>query len=160
MQKAKNDGTQPLALAGIGTRFLALVIDTLVLAALRFVLMLALAPQTAMAELVAAFVLDIATTVPYYWYFWTRRAGQTPGKSLLRIRVVSEHGAPLDDRAALLRVLGYYLGQLSLGLGFVWAAFNREQQGWHDKLARSLVVTSDGPARFFPREPGTGGHQN
>ena len=149
MQKAEYAAARPLAT--IGTRFLSLVIDTLVLAVLRFALMLLLAPQSLAAELLAAFVLDIATTVPYYWYFWTRRGGQTPGKSMLRIRVIGADGELLNDRAALLRVLGYYLGQLSLGLGFVWAAFDREQQGWHDKLARSLVVTSEGPARIFPQ---------
>ena len=120
---------QPAPLAGIAARFLSLVIDTLILAVLRFALMLVLSPQSAGAELLTAFVLDIATTTPYYWYFWTRKAGQTPGKSMLRIRVISVSGDTLDDRAALLRVLGYYLGQLSLGLGFVWAAFDREQQG-------------------------------
>ena len=149
MQEAGHTEARPLA--GIAARFLSLVIDTLILAVLRFALMLVLSPQSAGAELLTAFVLDIATTTPYYWYFWTRKAGQTPGKSMLRIRVISVSGDTLDDRAALLRVLGYYLGQLSLGLGFVWAAFDREQQGWHDKLARSLVVTSDEPARFFPQ---------
>ena len=149
MQKVEHVAARPLAT--IGTRFLSLVIDTLVLAVLRLALMLLLAPQSLAAELLAAFVLDIATTVPYYWYFWTRRGGQTPGKSLLRIRVIGVDGELLTDRAALLRVLGYYLGQMSLGLGFVWAAFDRDQQGWHDKLARSLVVTSDEPARIFPQ---------
>ena len=150
MQQAPYDGTPPLA--GIGTRFLALVIDTIILAVLRLFLMILLAPQTLAQEFLLALVLDIGTTVPYYWYFWTRVGGQTPGKSLLRIRVMSESGTDLSDRQALLRVLGYYLGQLSIGLGFVWAAFNREQQGWHDKLAHSLVVTSDLPARLIPRQ--------
>lgn len=145
----EHDGA--LTRAGIGTRFLSLVIDTLILAVLRFFMMFSLSPQTVLAELVTAFVLDVVTTVPYYWYFWTRKGGQTPGKSMLRIRVISESGGLLNDREALLRVLGYYLGQLSLGLGFVWAAFNSDQQGWHDKLAHSLVVTSDEPARIFPQ---------
>ena len=146
-------------LAGIGTRFLSLIIDTIILAVLRLFLMILLAPQTLAQELVLALILDVGTTVPYYWYFWTRAGGQTPGKSLLRIRVVSEDGGELTDRAALLRVLGYYLGQLSIGLGFVWAAFNRQQQGWHDKLARSLVVTSDQPARLIPRQVTSGPRQ-
>ena len=150
MQKIKPEGS--LALAGIGQRFLALVLDTLILAVLRFAMMFSLSPQTMAQELALALVLDVATTVPYYWYFWTRRGGQTPGKSMLRIRVISESGAVLNDREALLRVLGYYLGQLSMGLGYVWAAFDRQQQGWHDKLAHSLVVTSDEPARFFPQQ--------
>ncbi len=150
MQKVPYDDTPPLA--GIGTRFLALVIDTIILAVLRLFLMILLAPQTLAQEFMLALILDIGTTVPYYWYFWTRAGGQTPGKSLLRIRVMAEGGEDLSDRQALLRVLGYYLGQLSIGLGFVWAAFNREQQGWHDKLAHSLVVASDQPARLIPRQ--------
>lgn len=155
MQKVSHNGTPQLA--GIGARLLSLIIDTIILAVLRLFLMVLLAPQTLAQELMLALVLDIGTTVPYYWYFWTRTGGQTPGKSLLRIRVISEEGGDLNDRAALLRVLGYYLGQLSIGLGFVWAAFNRQQQGWHDKLAHSLVVTSDEPARLVPRQRMTEG---
>lgn len=154
MEKVRFDDTP--VLAGIGTRFLSLVIDTIILAVLRLFLMMLLAPQSLAQELLLALVLDIGTTVPYYWYFWTRTGGQTPGKSLLRIRVISVRGEDLNDREALLRVFGYYLGQLSIGLGFVWAAFNREQQGWHDKLAGSVVVASDNPARLIPRQTLTG----
>jgi uncharacterized RDD family membrane protein YckC len=38
------------------------------------------------------------------------------------------------------RYLCYYLSSLLLGLGFIWVAFDSRKQGWHDKLAGTLVV--------------------
>ena len=40
----------------------------------------------------------------------------------------------------LLRYLGYYVSLLPVGLGFFWIGLDRRKQGWHDKLAGTLVV--------------------
>ncbi len=38
------------------------------------------------------------------------------------------------------RYLGYYLSILGLGLGFFWIMWDKRKQGWHDKLAGTLVI--------------------
>ena len=38
------------------------------------------------------------------------------------------------------RYLAYYLSMLPLFAGFFWVAFDPRKQGWHDKLANTLVV--------------------
>jgi len=45
------------------------------------------------------------------------------------------------------RYLAYYLSMIPLFLGFVWVAFDGRKQGWHDKLAGTVVV------RKMNREP-------
>ena len=64
----------------------------------------------------------------------------TFGKRLLGIRVVDEYGEPLDRQRAASRNLGKILSYLPLSLGFIWILFDKKRQGWHDKMARTLVV--------------------
>lgn len=83
---------------------------------------------------------------------WTRW-GCTPGKLLLELRVVD---ASSGDRPgwvqAVIRYVGYIVSALPLGLGFVWAAFDRDGRALHDKLAGTRVVRIE--ERVLPlREP-------
>jgi len=38
------------------------------------------------------------------------------------------------------RYFGYYISGIPLGLGIIWVAFDKRKQGWHDKLAGTVVV--------------------
>jgi uncharacterized RDD family membrane protein YckC len=58
----------------------------------------------------------------------------------VRIRVVNEDGSRLGYRRAFLRWLGYLLCDLTLDLGYLWAAFDPRKQGLHDKVCRTIVV--------------------
>jgi uncharacterized RDD family membrane protein YckC len=72
--------------------------------------------------------------------FWITRQA-TPGKMLIRARIVdADSGQPLTRRQAIVRYLGYYVSLLGLGLGFLWVAWDRRKQGWHDKLAGTVVI--------------------
>lgn len=66
--------------------------------------------------------------------------GQTFGKMALRIKVLREDGSPLGYRKAFLRWLGYLLCDLTLDLGYLWAAFDPRKQGLHDRLCGTVVV--------------------
>lgn len=80
-------------------------------------------------------------------FFWVKFLG-TPGKLLLHCRVVhAETGQPLGVGRALLRYLGYYISLLTFMLGFLWIAWDRRKQGFHDKIANSVVVVFDGKER-------------
>lgn len=71
---------------------------------------------------------------------WLARSA-TPGKLLIGAQIVDANtGAALAWPQALLRYLGYYLAAIPLLLGIVWVAFDTRKQGWHDKLARTVVV--------------------
>jgi len=78
---------------------------------------------------------------PAFYYVYLHGAfGQTFGKMALRIKVVNEDGSPLDYRKAFLRWLGYFLCDLTLDLGYLWAAFDLRKQGLHDKVCKTIVV--------------------
>jgi uncharacterized RDD family membrane protein YckC len=69
------------------------------------------------------------------------RTGQSLGKRILGIRIVRENGLPFGVGAAVTRhVAGYLLSAIGAFLGFAWILWDRKQQGWHDKLARTIVV--------------------
>jgi len=75
-----------------------------------------------------------------YVYFYMRR-GQSFGKRFIGVRVVRIDGRPLDYQTALLRhIVGYPLSILFFGLGIVWVLWDGRRQGWHDKLAKTVVV--------------------
>jgi uncharacterized RDD family membrane protein YckC len=75
----------------------------------------------------------------YFLFFWVM-TGFTPGKGLLGLRIVRTDGRPVKLGAALLRLAGYLLSALGLFVGFVWIMVDRRRQGWHDKLARTVVI--------------------
>ena len=81
--------------------------------------------------------------VIYQWYFLTQHNGQTPGKSMMKIRVIKTTGEPLDAATVIVRYVGYYINSIAVMIGWVWALFDSEHQGWHDKLASTYVVRVD-----------------
>lgn len=73
------------------------------------------------------------------------RYGATPGKMAMSAQIVdADTGEALTLPASLLRYVGYFLSAIPLGLGFLWVGFDRRKQGWHDKLANSVVVRPAG----------------
>jgi uncharacterized RDD family membrane protein YckC len=59
-----------------------------------------------------------------------------------RIVDAASGGAPTLARLVT-RYLAYLVSALPLFLGFVWIAIDRRRQGWHDKIARTMVVYED-----------------
>ncbi|NJD32504.1 MAG: RDD family protein [Gammaproteobacteria bacterium] len=72
--------------------------------------------------------------------FWIARQA-TPGKMLIHARIVdAETGEPPTRAQAIRRYVGYYVSLFGIGLGFFWVAWDRRKQGWHDKLAGTVVI--------------------
>lgn len=72
--------------------------------------------------------------------FWLYRQA-TPGKMLVGVKVVDARtGGRLSPGQAIGRYLAYFVSILPLGLGLLWVAFDARKQGWHDKLAGTVVV--------------------
>lgn len=72
--------------------------------------------------------------------FWTHRQA-TPGKMVVGARVVdADTGERPSTRQCLVRYAGYFLSSFVFGLGLIWVGIDRRKQGWHDKLAGTVVV--------------------
>ena len=97
-----------------------------------------------------------------YHVLFTVFVGQTPGKALLGLRVVTLEGRRVPFFRALLRVAAYVLSALPLYLGFLWVFVDDRRQAWHDKLVGTLVIytwAARPDERFLVREMGQIGLQ-
>jgi hypothetical protein len=72
--------------------------------------------------------------------------GQTLGKKLLSIRVVTISGSTPTFSRALLRWFGFIFSLVPLGLGLALVALDLRKQGLHDKIAETYVIPEDPPA--------------
>ncbi|MRR16966.1 MAG: RDD family protein [Deltaproteobacteria bacterium] len=79
--------------------------------------------------------------IAYFTYF-QGLGGRTPGKKLLGLQVVSVDGRPISFGVAFLRSVGYLVSSLlfTIPLGYIWAAFDKRKQAWHDKIAGTVVI--------------------
>lgn len=76
--------------------------------------------------------------------FWEYKLA-TPGKMAISARIVdADSGARPSPKQWIFRYLGYCASTLPLGFGFLWIAFDSRKQGWHDKLANTVVIFSGG----------------
>ena len=90
----------------------------------------------------ADFILSWVAPAVAVVLFWLYRQA-TPGKMLVSARVVdAKTGNSLSVGQSIGRYLAYFVSTIPLCLGFLWIAFDLRKQGWHDKLAGTVVVRS------------------
>lgn len=89
-------------------------------------------------------IISIILVLVYYIYYFTKKDGQTPGKSAMGIRVIKTYGNDLGAWDAIWRnIIGYAISSLVILLGFIWSLFDDKRQTWHDKMASTVVVKKD-----------------
>ncbi len=130
---------------GFGKRLVAAVIDLLIFAAFVnilqfFVFRNGFLPQQ-QAEAMKLLFSSLCG-LAYYTIMWARFDGATIGKKILKIKIVNNDGTELTDRAVVIRFIGYILSALPLLLGFFWIIWDRNKQGWHDKIAKTRVISA------------------
>ncbi|MFN8372485.1 MAG: RDD family protein [Anaerolineae bacterium] len=131
-EKSKHD--TELELATINSRFVALIIDSI----LAGIVCGFLGAVSGRGEL--GFLSYFIVQTAYQWYFLINRDGQTPGKSAMNIRVVKVDGSALNTNDVILRSIGYQINHLLLGLGWLTATADPNYQGIQDKMAKTYVV--------------------
>ena len=89
--------------------------------------------------LIGHVIMGLFISAVYFTYFHGA-IGQTPGKIMLKLKVTRITGRNLSYGDAFLRWIGYIISGVFLYLGFIWAAFDGKKQGWHDKIAGTVVV--------------------
>jgi uncharacterized RDD family membrane protein YckC len=68
--------------------------------------------------------------------------GQTAGKRILRIRVVSLYHKKLGLWHCFERSLGYFTSALEFGFGFIQAIWNPNRMALHDKIGDTIVINT------------------
>ena len=142
--------TPPLTLStpeyvGFGPRFGAFIIDSIVVLPLLIgVIITAYRHMDSGLEMLLAggdnLWINYGIPAGFTLVFWLIKAA-TPGKLVVRAKIVDADslGKPAPWQLAV-RYIGYYVSLLPLGLGFLWITWDPRKQGWHDKLARTLVI--------------------
>ena len=65
----------------------------------------------------------------------------TPGKMIFKATIVdAKTGGKPTLKQWIIRYLGYIISTIPLGLGYFWVAFDKKKQGFHDKLAKTVVI--------------------
>jgi uncharacterized RDD family membrane protein YckC len=142
MEDAKNN----VVYAGFWLRFCAMIIDSIL-----FILLLIPLPliygfgqylnsgplsYLGVWHILLELILPITLTI----LLWLRFSA-TPGKMFLKLKIVDiKTSGPINFRQALIRYIGYLPSFYCLLLGILWVAFDKQKQGWHDKLASTAVI--------------------
>ncbi|MET0981770.1 MAG: RDD family protein [Telluria sp.] len=95
------------------------------------------------ADFVISYVIPAILVIA----LWSK-LGSTPGKMAIGATIVDARtGGKPTVTQFIIRYVGYYLSLLGFFLGFFWIGIDARKQGWHDKLAGTVVVR---------RKPGAG----
>lgn len=82
------------------------------------------------------YVVPICATV----WFWLKYLA-TPGKMATKLKVVDAvSGKKMSTGQAIGRYFAYIPATLPLGIGLIWVGIDKKKQGWHDKLAGTVVI--------------------
>jgi len=150
-------GGQQVRYGGFWIRFVAVFIDGIIVSIPVFILGFILGLATAVASNASGNsnssganaattgvgllidLLGLVVSISYFVYFWGR--GQTLAMRLFHLRVAdATTGQPIGYGRAALRYVGYFLSAIVCYIGLIWAAFDSRKQGWHDKIASTVVL--------------------
>lgn len=128
--------------AGFWIRILAAIIDTLILFVAIIPIAIILGWNNTFSSGMNSggdWLWQLITAI-FYIFCWIKFAG-TPGKRLLRLKVLDEQtGNHVTVGQGIIRYIGYIPATLVLFIGLIWVAFDPKKQGWHDKMAKTVVV--------------------
>jgi len=82
----------------------------------------------------------VVVVTALYFTCFVAVTGQTPGKMVLGLKVVPVEDGIMTFGMAFLRWTGYIVSSFFFYLGFIWIAFDSRKQGWHDKIAGTVVI--------------------
>ncbi len=122
--------------AGVGSRFVATIIDSIVLNVF-------FGSQRARSFMHGRWV-EMGTRNGWVDFLYAAILiaifSATIGKLIMNLQVVRTDGSKVTFWRALGREFAKILSGIPLGLGFLWALWDEKGQTWHDKIADTLVV--------------------
>jgi uncharacterized RDD family membrane protein YckC len=139
--------------AGFVTRMIAFIIDSLILSVIAFFALasiewlvnafqinqlLGLLDFSPQVRAIVGTVIYLALVVTYNMGLWLL-TGQTIGKRIMGVRILRTSGERINFWNALRRQIGYVISGI-LFLGYIWILFDNRRQGFHDKMAGTIVV--------------------
>jgi uncharacterized RDD family membrane protein YckC len=121
--------------AGFWIRFVAALIDGIILSMASGVLMLLLGSDSVLAN-----VIGMGIGIAYAVYFETGPSQATLGKQLMNIYIVDENYQKIDSGKSIGRYFAKILSAIILLIGYIMAGFDSKKQALHDKIVKTYVV--------------------
>ena len=138
--------------AGFWIRFVAVLIDGIILFVVDSILNFAVLGTsamrfatnpaevgTAMSGLGLIWLISVAIQCGYETYF-IGKMGATPGKMALGLKVVRADGSPVDYARAAGRFFAKILSYIILCIGFIMAGFDAQKRALHDMICDTRVI--------------------
>ena len=139
-------------LAGVGQRLASYLVDAVVLSIIYIALIFlfgvqieeeAIAGGDFSTAFSAVYILMAAIAIGYYTYFFGN--GQTPGMKLVEIKLIRVDGVePVGYKKGFFRWVGMEISGMIFLLGYLWILIDKNKQGWHDKIAGTVVIRDRG----------------
>jgi len=147
-----------------GGRFLAYIVDALIVGAILVVMTIVLSivlvgaataggrsnPATVGIGVFGTFafiILVLVVSIGYFPYFWAK-SGQTPGMRPFHLYIVRDSdGGKISGAQAFVRLLGMWVSAAVVYLGYVWIFIDARRRGWHDLIAGTVVIEKANPPR-------------
>ncbi len=130
--------------AGFGVRFLATILDTIWMYGIIYAVLwgifkinpLVPGSNYTSTQLFFEYIIPFIIVMGCWIY-----SAATPGKYMLKLTIVdSETGAKVPASRLVIRYIGYFIAFIPLGLGFLSIIWDKKRQGWHDKMAKTVVI--------------------
>jgi uncharacterized RDD family membrane protein YckC len=140
--------------AGFWIRFLARFIDGMILGMAGLILRIPLLLMLGMgmgrgysfgmtpalgAAMGVSLLVNVLLGMAYEVYFVSTR-GATPGKMALGLKIVRADGSPVDAGLALGRYFAHWISGITLGIGYIMAAFDSQKRALHDRICETRVI--------------------
>jgi len=126
--------------AGFWIRFVAVLIDGILIGLINWVIGLLLQNTLGDAAANIALVISIGLSIGYY-VVYQEKQGQTIGKKAMKIKVVTYDGkTPTMFTFFLREIIGKMISAVILLLGYLMVIWDKKKQGLHDKITNTYVV--------------------
>ena len=131
--------------SGFWIRFGALLIDIVILIAITFPMLYMIYGETLYysedfilggADFIISYLMPFVATILFWMY-----KSATPGKMAVKVIIVDvKTGNAPTIKQSIIRYFGYIVSMIPLCLGFIWVCWDSKKQGWHDKMAGTVVI--------------------
>lgn len=140
-------GEQAPEYIGFWSRVAASIVDNILIAAITYPLLFSIYGSEYFSLASNSALIGIGDFILFYVFpfvaiitFWIYKSA-TPGKMAVKAKIVDARTGGKPSTGQLIgRYFGYFVSLIPLGLGMLWVAWDKKKQGWHDKLARTVVV--------------------
>lgn len=124
--------------ASVGKRFLAMIIDGLILGFISYLIF-----GRGDSYTIPSFGMSLGPVILSGLYFIIQESSSrqaTLGKRVMNIHIETSDGKDLDFLKATIRFAGKFLSSLILLIGYIMAFFSKENLTLHDRIAKTIVV--------------------